>query len=255
MYVWVFSHSKIRFTKSNLDWFKVQGVDRSQWFFQTKLNLVWNFHNIDNGHQNFPNQPEFGLESASCKTQIFLSKPNWSWFGKFYVFFGCIFSKPNWIWFGKGHWMKCSCSAVSSRFDNHSAFYWSQSWLTSTISGMGDPEVIIVVLIPILHVPASASRSHPTDTLWSLSEPDNLFLFLFVFQHLSAFLANSNSICNFGRLLVFYFSAADESGAKKALSPVCLSGLSEVGSIHFSEFFTNSSAWSLSQMFTTKFAF
>ena len=60
----------------------------------------------------FSKQSEFGLESASCKTPIFLSKPNWNWFGKSYPFFGCIFSKPNWIWFGKGHWMKCSCTAL-----------------------------------------------------------------------------------------------------------------------------------------------
>ena len=39
--------------------------------FQTKLNLVWNFQDIDNGHQNFPNQSEFGLESASCKISFF----------------------------------------------------------------------------------------------------------------------------------------------------------------------------------------
>ena len=89
---------------------KVQGVDKSQWLFQTKLNLVWNFQDIDNGHQNFPNQSEFGLESASCKIPFFLSKPNWNWFGKSDAFFGCIFSKPNWIWFGKGHWMKSSCT-------------------------------------------------------------------------------------------------------------------------------------------------
>ena len=76
-------------------------VIRCWWFLQTKLNLVWNFHDVDNGHQIFPNQSEFGLESASCKIPIFLSKPNWNWFGKFYIFLGCIFSKPNWIWFGK----------------------------------------------------------------------------------------------------------------------------------------------------------
>ena len=91
---------------------KVQGVDRTQWFFQTKLNLVWNFHEVDNGHQFFPNQSEFGLESASCKIPFFLSKPNWNWFGKSDAFFGCIFSKPNWIWFGKGHWIKCSAIAL-----------------------------------------------------------------------------------------------------------------------------------------------
>ena len=61
------------------------------------------FHEVDNGHQFFPNQSEFGLESASCKIPFFLSKPNWNWFGKSEAFFGCIFSKPNWIWFGKGH--------------------------------------------------------------------------------------------------------------------------------------------------------
>ena len=86
----------------------------SQWLFQTKLNLVWNFHEVDNGHQFFPNQSEFGLESASCKIPFFLSKPNWNWFGKSDAFFGCIFSKPNWIWFGKGHWMKSSCNAMVS---------------------------------------------------------------------------------------------------------------------------------------------
>ena len=77
------------------------------------MNLVWNFQDIDNGHQNFPNQSEFGLESASCKINFFLSKPNWNWFGKSYAIFGCNFSKPNWIWFGKGHWIKCSCTALA----------------------------------------------------------------------------------------------------------------------------------------------
>ena len=67
----------------------------------------------------FSKQSEFGLESASCKTPIFLSKPNWNWFGKSYAFFGCYFSKPNWIWFGKGHWMKCSCSVIGQNFDNN----------------------------------------------------------------------------------------------------------------------------------------
>ena len=81
--------------------------------FQTNLNLVWNFQDIDNGHQNFPNQSEFGLESASCKISFYLSKPNWNWFGKSYAIFGCNVSKPNWIWFGKGHWIKCSSFAYT----------------------------------------------------------------------------------------------------------------------------------------------
>ena len=93
-------------------WCVIVNIVNSQWFFQTKLNLVWNFQDIDNGHQNFPNQSEFGLESASCKIIFFLSKPNWNWFGKLYAIFGCNFSKPNWIWFGKGHWMKSSCSST-----------------------------------------------------------------------------------------------------------------------------------------------
>ena len=33
--------------------------------------MVWNFHDVDNGCQNFPNQSEFCLESASCKIQFF----------------------------------------------------------------------------------------------------------------------------------------------------------------------------------------
>ena len=70
-------------------WCVIVKIVNSQWSFQTKLNLVWNFQDIDNGHQNFPNQSEFGLESASCKISFYLSKPNW-------------------IWFGKGHWIKCS---------------------------------------------------------------------------------------------------------------------------------------------------
>ena len=39
--------------------------------FPNKTDLVWNFQDIDNGHQNFPNQSEFGLESASCKIIFF----------------------------------------------------------------------------------------------------------------------------------------------------------------------------------------
>ena len=68
---------------------------------QTEFGL--DFQDIDNSHQNFPNQSKFGLESASRKIIFFLSKSNWNWFGKSYAIFGCNFSKPNWIWFGKGH--------------------------------------------------------------------------------------------------------------------------------------------------------
>ena len=39
--------------------------------FPNKSDLVWNFQDIDNGHQNFPNQSEFGLKSASCKINFF----------------------------------------------------------------------------------------------------------------------------------------------------------------------------------------
>ena len=39
--------------------------------FPTKLNLVWNFQDIDNGHKNFPFQSELGLESVSCKIIFF----------------------------------------------------------------------------------------------------------------------------------------------------------------------------------------
>ena len=66
-------------------------------------------------------------------------------------------------------------------------------------------------------------------------EPDSLDLVLESDTETS--LANSNSICDIGRLP--HFSAAHESGAEKALSSVCLFGLSEVGSIHFSEVFHN----------------
>ena len=52
----------------------------------------------------FPNQTEFGLDSAACKINFF-SKPKWNWFGKSEAFFGCNFSKPNWICFGKGYWI------------------------------------------------------------------------------------------------------------------------------------------------------
>ena len=67
-------------------------------------------------------------------------------------------------------------------------------------------------------------------------EPDSLNL---VLKSDTETASLTNSICDFGRSLVFLFSAADESGAEKALSSVCLSGLSEVGSIHFSEVFHN----------------
>ena len=101
-----------------------------QWFFQTKLNLVWNFQDIDNGHQNFPNQSEFGLESASCKISFYRSKPNWNWFGKSYAIFGCNFSKPNWIWFGKGHRMKCSCNALNNLMYSYTLIHhwWILKW-------------------------------------------------------------------------------------------------------------------------------
>ena len=69
---------------------------------EAKHNDVWNFQEVDNGHQIVPNQSEFGLESVSWKS-FFVSKPNWNWFGKSYAFLGFNFSKPNWIWFGKGH--------------------------------------------------------------------------------------------------------------------------------------------------------
>ena len=73
---------------------------------RNKTEIFWTLL-VDNGHQHFPNQFEFGLESASCKIILF-SKLNWNWFGKSYAFFGCSFSEPNWIWFGKGWWIKCS---------------------------------------------------------------------------------------------------------------------------------------------------
>ena len=41
--------------------------------FPNKTDLVWNYQDIDNGHQNFPNQSEFGLESVSCKINFFFS--------------------------------------------------------------------------------------------------------------------------------------------------------------------------------------
>ena len=63
-----------------------------------KLNLVLNFQDIDNGHQNFPNQSEFGLESASFKINFFLSKPNWNWLGNRTQFLGVTF--PNQTGFG-----------------------------------------------------------------------------------------------------------------------------------------------------------
>ena len=75
---------------------------------QTDIGLKFSGH--------FPNQSEFGLESASCKINFFLSKPNWNWFGKLYAIFGCNFSKPNWIWFGKEHWIKCSSTETLKEY-------------------------------------------------------------------------------------------------------------------------------------------
>ena len=39
----------------------------------------------------FPNQTEFGLDSAACKINFF-SKPKWNWFGKSYAIFLCNIS-------------------------------------------------------------------------------------------------------------------------------------------------------------------
>ena len=35
---------------------------------EAKHNDVWNFQEVDNGHQIVPNQSEFGLESVSWKS-------------------------------------------------------------------------------------------------------------------------------------------------------------------------------------------
>ena len=67
-------------------------------FFQTKLNMVLNFHDVDNGHQVFPNQSEFGLESAFCKIISFF--PNQTGIGleNLTQFLGVTF--PNQTGFG-----------------------------------------------------------------------------------------------------------------------------------------------------------
>ena len=83
--------------------------------FQTNLNLVWNMCPGNN---------------------FFVSKPKWNWFGKSYVFFGCNFSKPYWIWFGKGHWIKCSCSALWSRW-NQNMSDWVTEWQGHLLSCSG----------------------------------------------------------------------------------------------------------------------
>ena len=62
------------FSKPNLIWFGI---------FRTLTMVIKIF------------QTNLNLESASCKISIFLSKPNWNWFGKSFALFGCYFSKPN----------------------------------------------------------------------------------------------------------------------------------------------------------------
>ena len=39
-----------------------------QYIGEAKHNDVWNFQEVDNGHQIVPNQSEFGLESLSWKS-------------------------------------------------------------------------------------------------------------------------------------------------------------------------------------------
>ena len=39
-----------------------------QYIGEAKHNDVWNFQEVDNGHQIVPNQSEFGLESVSWKS-------------------------------------------------------------------------------------------------------------------------------------------------------------------------------------------
>ena len=42
-----------------------------QYIGEAKHNDVWNFQEVDNGHQIVPNQSEFGLESVSWKSFFF----------------------------------------------------------------------------------------------------------------------------------------------------------------------------------------
>ena len=39
-----------------------------QYIGEAKHNDVWNFQEVDNGHQIVPNQSEFGMESVSLKS-------------------------------------------------------------------------------------------------------------------------------------------------------------------------------------------
>ena len=73
-----------------------------------------------------------------------------------------------------------------------------------------------LILQPIVVCTLEQFVAHLSRTICSFS-----FL---SFNTLPPSLANSNSICDFGRTLVFHFSAADESGTEKALSSACLSG-------------------------------
>ena len=66
---------------------------------------------IDNGHQNFPSQSEFGLESASCKI-IFLF-PNQTGIGleNLTHFLGVSF--PNQTWFGLEKYTEWNVAALT----------------------------------------------------------------------------------------------------------------------------------------------
>ena len=59
--------------------------------------IFWTFQDVENGHQNFPNQYEFGLEYASSKIKFF---PNQTGIGleNRTQFFGVTF--PNQTGFG-----------------------------------------------------------------------------------------------------------------------------------------------------------
>ena len=71
MYVW-------DIINQNWNRFKVQGIGISQWFFQTKVNLVWNLRRVKSVFF-FPNQTGIGLEN---RTQFLgVTFPNQTGFG------------------------------------------------------------------------------------------------------------------------------------------------------------------------------
>ena len=58
---------QVEFFQGSSFFYFFMALIRVNYLIRVKLNLVWIFHDVDNSLQNFPNQSEFGLESASCK--------------------------------------------------------------------------------------------------------------------------------------------------------------------------------------------